>query len=79
MNQLATMIPNFNQLMLEAPKTAKPEPIMAPMIVCVPEIGIPKTEEAMMNRNELMETPSIILLITVSLKVSTSSITSLMR
>jgi len=46
--------------MLEAPATAKPEPIIAPTIVCVPEMGIPKTEEAMMKRNELIEVPSII-------------------
>jgi hypothetical protein len=46
--------------MLEASTTAKPAPIIAPTIVCVPEMGMPKIEEVIMNRNELIEVPSII-------------------
>ena len=59
-NQLMTIIPSLNQLMLDAPNTAKPEPMMEPTMVCVPEMGTPKTEEVMMKRNELIEMPSII-------------------
>lgn len=43
------MIPSWPQSMVSAPRPAIPQPISAPITVCVPEIGIPKTEEAMMK------------------------------
>ena len=73
MNQLATIMPSLPQLMLLEPTAARPEPISAPTTVCVPEIGIPKTEEAIMKINELIEEPSIICSVNLLSKVSTFS------
>ena len=72
--QLAHMMPSLGQLMLSDPTVARPDPIKAPTTVCVPEIGMPKTEDDMMKRNEEMEEPSIIFSTKMLSMLSTPSI-----
>ena len=59
-NHPATIIPSFYQLIWEKPTAAIPDPIRAPITVCVPEIGMPKMEADMMKRNEAIEAASIV-------------------
>ena len=74
-NQLATIMPNLPQAISAEPTVASPDPISAPTTVCVPEIGMPKMEDAIIKMKELIEVPSIIYSTNVSSRVSTVSMT----
>ena len=59
-NQLDTITESFYHLMFEEPSVAIPQPMRAPTTVWVPDIGIPNTEEHIMNKKDEMQVPSII-------------------
>jgi hypothetical protein len=59
-NQLSTIQPSFTQLMLVGPTEARPAPTRAPTTVWVPEIGIPKKEDDMMNRKDAREAANMV-------------------
>jgi hypothetical protein len=59
MNHEAAVHPNFVQFIALDDKPASPDPMSAPITVCVPLIGIPKIEEIRMKLNEDNEVPSI--------------------
>ena len=60
-NQLATISPIFDHPIESKPSPTKPAPTKPPTTACVPLIGIPKTEELIMNKKDEMHAPSICL------------------
>ena len=74
-NQLAMITLSFIQLILLEPTAARPEPIIAPTTVWVPEIGMPKIEEVIMKMKLAIDVPNIIFSIVGSSRVSKFSIT----
>lgn len=59
MNQEATVVPNFFQLIVEAFNPDRPAPIKAPITVCVQLIGIPKIDENMIKKTDEIKTANI--------------------
>jgi len=53
--------PNFNQDRLLGPTDINPVPNKAPITVWVPDIGIPKNEENIINTKEVRQTENIII------------------
>lgn len=58
-NQDATVVPNFFQLIVEAFNPERPAPIKAPITVCVQLMGMPRMEENIMKNTEEMSTANI--------------------
>ena len=61
MIQLRTISTTSSHAILLAPQETIPAPTSALITVCVPLMGIPNTDDAMMKKNEAIETASIIL------------------
>jgi len=59
-NQLSTTVPNYYQLIQSFAATAIPAPIKAPTIVCEPLIGIPSSEDVIINSTDEKQVPNII-------------------